>query len=144
MKLPNFPSLNPDPPAEMLASSVVVTLFSSPAPRCLQGEERDQVAGSLAGRLAAPPGSAPPSPPPVHCRCIWCKMNLAEAEHNIKIEQASYASILTRSYLFHDCMSLGTLVRAILLASLNTRPSAEVSGMVRSARRKLAGCTVGY
>lgn len=133
----------------MLASSVVVTLLSSPAPRCLQGEERDQVAGSLAGRLAAPPGSAPPSPPPVHCRCIWCKINLAEAKHNINVEQANSAGTLykfttTRSYLFHDCMSLGTLVRAILLASLNTRPSAEVSGMVRSARRKLAGCTVGY
>ena len=107
------------------------------------------MAGSLAGRLAAPPGSAPPSPPPVHCRCIWCKINLAEAKHNINVEQANSAGTLykfttTRSYLFHDCMSLGTLVRAILLASLNTRPSAEVSGMVRSARRKLAGCTVGY
>jgi len=41
--------------------------------------------------------------------------------------------------LFQDWMMRGTEVRAIEFASENMSPSAEASGMVLSARRKLAG-----
>ena len=47
--------------------------------------------------------------------------------------------ICWRMNLFQDWMIRGTELRVIVFASEKIRPSAEASGMVRSARKKFAG-----
>ena len=51
----------------------------------------------------------------------------------------SFSFKLLVSHRFQDWMSLGTLALDIEEASEKIRPSADVSGIVLSARRKLAG-----